>query len=278
MTIAPAIGRLFRRAVRQPVTWPDVGLLYCVGDVHGRLDLVESALAAIKADAGERQHQVVWLGDYVDRGPDSAGVLDRLAGIAPQSPHHVFLAGNHDCFLKYACGGVDEWMVVWLENGGIETLVSYGIELSNAERLLRPGSMSDARGAAVALTDQLRKHVPASHLGFLSGLATYFDTGAIGFAHASADGSVSLADQVPDILIGLTTDNAPSPRRPPRYRLLVHGHRIVSEPVISDGRIWIDTGAYATGRIALLKLNGGSACFAKIDANKNDREPDWQSL
>src|ERR1700761_1193263 len=100
-------------------------LVFAIGDIHGRLDLFERALAAIAARAGAASHTVVCLGDYVDRGPDSAGVIARLIDL--EGPDFVCLKGNHEAMMIAAfVPGQDGEMALWKSNGGRETLESYG--------------------------------------------------------------------------------------------------------------------------------------------------------
>lgn len=250
--------RLFRRtAPAKPDSAARVDpseRIYAVGDIHGRLDLLEALLARITEDAAgfgdARCPRFIFLGDYVDRGDHSAQVLDFLAGLT--GPDNTFLMGNHEAamlaFLDDPLRGQD-----WLGWGGRQTLTSYGIS---------PGPRVPDTTDLRLLRDELA-HAVRPHLPFLQGLARHAASGDVIFAHASLDPTLALEDQ-PDaaLLWGQVPSGQPSGM--PGHRL-VHGHFDAFEPVSLPARLCVDTGAFYSGRLTAARLDGGEA-FLHVDA------------
>lgn len=219
--------------------------VYCVGDVHGRADLLARVLAAIAEDTRGHGGEValVTLGDYVDRGPDSAQVLEMLAaGPLPGAAFHP-LIGNHEVMLLSALIGSGDAMA-WLTNGGDATLASYGIDWRN---------LAPERGFP-ELPDVLRRHMPQGHVDFLRRCALTHVVGDYLFVHAGIRPGVPLAQQRPEDLVGI--------RRPfldaaeVYEKVVVHGHTIVAAPEVCRNRIGIDTGAFASDVLSCLCLEG----------------------
>ncbi len=219
--------------------------VYAVGDVHGRLDLLDPLLARIDADledhAAERSLQV-FLGDYIDRGDASAQVVDRL--IRRGETHAtVCLKGNHEaCLLEFLED--PEVLKTWARNGGLTTLLSYGVE---------PPLHTD-QGTRSSLAATLEGAMPPAHLLFLSGLPLTFACGDFLFVHAGIRPGVALAGQREEDLLWIR--DAFLCHEAPFEKVIVHGHTPVLEPQIRANRINIDTGAYATGRLTCLRLEG----------------------
>lgn len=219
---------------------------YAVGDVHGRLDLLRPALDGVFRDL--RAHPVerafvVFLGDLVDRGPDSRGVVEllRTADWGPATP--VFLAGNHEEAMLGSYDGDLEMLRSWVGFGGEETAESYGVP----PVLLLKG---DWRGYLAAL----RAAVPAEHVAFLRGFYDHFALGDYLFVHAGVRPGVPLDRQHPRDLRWIRDEFLGS--ADPFERVVVHGHTISAEPELLPNRIGIDTGAYRTGRLTVLRLEG----------------------
>lgn len=219
--------------------------VYCVGDIHGRADLLARVLAAVAQDARSHDGEValVTLGDYVDRGRDTAQVLDMLAaGPLPGIAFHP-LVGNHEVMLLSALMGSGDAMT-WLTNGGDATLASYGIDWRR---------LSPERGFP-GLADVLRRHMPQGHVDFLRRCALTHAIGDYLFVHAGIRPGVPLAQQRPEDLVGI--------RRPfldasqPHEKVVVHGHTIVETPEVCHNRIGIDTGAYVSDVLTCLCLEG----------------------
>jgi serine/threonine protein phosphatase 1 len=224
---------------------PDAVRIYAVGDIHGRADLLGDLFARIDADGRRSSHSEaieVYLGDYIDRGPASGEVIDRLIQRG-RTRSTIFLKGNHEtypnAFLKYP-GFLTEWSQV----GGLETLMSYGLRPPvNAE----PKEQLDvARLFGAAL--------PMAHRTFLQELRSSVSYGDFYFVHAGVRPGVALADQreedlleIRDVFLNCEDDFG---------KVVVHGHTPVSEPEFRPNRINIDTGAYATGRLTCLAIAG----------------------
>lgn len=226
---------------------PDGVRIYAIGDVHGRADLLQSLLTAIDADlarSAPRRAIQVFLGDYVDRGPDSRAVLDLL--IERSKTHEtVCLKGNHEVFLLEVLRDPAR-LQEWRHYGGLLTLVSYGIS----------PTMNPTAEEQVELIEGLRRALPPEHLAFLQQLRSSFVCGDFFFVHAGVKPGVALDRQKDEDLLWIREEFLESERRFGKY--VVHGHTPVSAPDIRPNRINIDTGAYATGNLTLLTIQGDS--------------------
>ena len=181
----------------------------------------------------------VFLGDCIDRGPDSKRVLDRLVNYRVAQTT-VCLMGNHEAFLREFLKNPDI-LSVWRRCGGLETLLSYG---------LAPTIETDARELAY----DLDRVLPSSHREFLSSLKQYFICGDFFFVHAGVRPGIGLTEQSEDDLLWIREDFLFS--EDSFGKVVVHGHTPVLEPDVQPNRINIDTGAYATGRLTCLVLEG----------------------
>ncbi|MGQ0664355.1 MAG: metallophosphoesterase family protein [Pseudomonadota bacterium] len=227
--------------------------VYAVGDIHGRADLLRELVGLIREDA--RAHRVerpvvVYLGDYIDRGRDSRQVIEFLLGRPLPGFEAVHLLGNHERamldFLDDIGSGLD-----WLWFGGRETLMSYGIALERgrapvAELLLRVQAELNAR-------------LPPRHLAFLKSLVKWHLEGDYLFVHAGIRPGVPLERQSETDLIWIREEFLASASD--YGRIVVHGHTISAEPELRANRIGIDTGAFATGRLTCLALEGEDRAF-----------------
>ena len=217
--------------------------IYAVGDVHGRSDLLQRLLAAVDADCKQRpvpRPITVFVGDYIDRGPDSRNVLDLLLRWQ-QSHEAIFLRGNHETFLPRFLAdprSLDEWR----QYGGLETLLSYG---------LRP-SINPDRDEQTMLATEFAEVVPREHLDFLQSLDLTFSCGDFLFVHAGVRPGVPIHEQTEDDLLWIRDDFLNWEQ--PFERFVVHGHTPVDEPDLRLNRINIDTGAYATGRLTCVVI------------------------
>ncbi|HEX3406909.1 MAG TPA: metallophosphoesterase family protein [Caulobacteraceae bacterium] len=206
------------------------GLTYAVGDVHGRLDLVERAFDRIAAHAGARPHRMVMLGDYVDRGPESAGVIAFLMRRQAQADV-VCLKGNHEDMMLRALAGEDGALRSWLANGGVETLLSYGVR---------------AYG-------DIERAVLDAHLDWLAALPLIAADPHRIYVHAGLAPDVPLRQQDEATLLWI---RGPFLRAPAGAfeAHVVHGHTPLwdekpepAEPELLAHRTNLDTGAYFTG-------------------------------
>ena len=246
MTLTP------QERLRQPML-PEGRLLYAVGDIHGRSDLLRGLLDDISEDAassrGTAAKTLVFLGDYVDRGPDSKGVIDILVTGLPDGFDAHFLKGNHEALLLgflYGATPLEHWRV----NGGDATMISYGV---NIARLRRWGASDNEWRSAFA------EALPAAHLAFFKALELSVSVGDYLFVHAGLRPGVPLSAQGESDLIwirGPFLDHTGS-----FGEIVVHGHTPGEEPVMRPNRIGIDTGACFTGRLTALRLEGSSRRF-----------------
>ncbi|MSP84059.1 MAG: serine/threonine protein phosphatase [Alphaproteobacteria bacterium] len=220
--------------------------VYAIGDIHGRRDLVRELEAAVLADAGRHpaaRRVLVYLGDYVDRGLESKGVIDHLLRPAPTGFERVCLKGNHEDLML---GFLDDPGMApsWFHNGGLATLYSYGVAVRDGGDAI-PGA---------AVSRALREALPEPHLAFLRGLALHHRIGDFLFVHAGIRPGVAIDQQEPEDLMWI---REPFTRSQADHGcVVVHGHTIEAEPVDAGNRIGIDTGAYATGVLTCLVLQG----------------------
>jgi serine/threonine protein phosphatase 1 len=226
--------------------------LYVIGDIHGRLDLLEHAIAAINRDVEELGSDAltVTLGDYIDRGPASRGVLDRLVANPFPTPY-VALKGNHEgllaAFLTDPAAGQH-----WRRLGGLETLHSYGVPVSG---LMLGKNYEQA-------SDRLRIALPVDHMNFLQSLKTSLSHGKYFLCHAGVRPGVPLERQSEEDLLWIRDEFLSS--RMDFGKIVVHGHTPTEEPEVLPNRINIDTGAFMTGRLTCVVLDEGGHRFLTI--------------
>jgi serine/threonine protein phosphatase 1 len=225
---------------------PDGWRIYAIGDVHGCLDQLNRLLGAIEADLNRRaaKGHLIFLGDLVDRGPDSAGVVNRLLSGPLPGDQKTFLLGNHEEILLDCFDGNIDTCGPWLQFGGIQTLESYG--LSRAEIFDRTGALSDA----------MREVIPADHISFIRSFTDYLQVGDYLFVHAGIRPDVALDQQSTQDLRWIRSEFLDSPVD--HGLLVVHGHSIVPEIEVRHNRISVDTGCYRTGHLSALVLEGTS--------------------
>jgi serine/threonine protein phosphatase 1 len=229
---------------------PKDTVVYAIGDVHGCFAELRAAEQRIVADAAgisAERRIILCLGDLVDRGPQSADVIDHLIDAPPSGFERLSLCGNHDeTFLAFI--GDSQANMGWLEFGGEQTLESYGIDLSRLAR---------HRGGTAGLGQLIRGTVPAAHLDFLSRLPILVRFGDTLFVHAGVRPGVPLEEQDDDDFMWIREPFVSQPHG--LGVTVVHGHTPANEPVFAPGRIGIDTGAFATGRLTVLRVFGGDA-------------------
>jgi serine/threonine protein phosphatase 1 len=230
-------------------TVPEGIRIYAVGDVHGRLDLLRELEALIDDDArsaaGLRVVEVM-LGDYIDRGPDSSGVIDHLIARGRER-ELVTLRGNHDALLLDALAGpraLQHWCMV----GGLEALASYGIEPES----LRGVTLTEAGRRAVAA-------IPPAHADFIRGTGLYWHCGDYLFVHAGLRPGVALEQQSEDDMLWIRDEFLGSDAD--FGMVVVHGHTPAPVPEIRSNRIGIDTKAWESGVLTCLVLEGTSRRF-----------------
>jgi len=229
---------------------------YAIGDVHGRLDLLRDLLRRIEQDNADRsgaKTYLIFLGDLVDRGPHSCGVIDHLLAHPPSFARTIFLKGNHEEFFLRVLTGEDEIVADWLAYGGYECIESYGVNKGWA-----------LNASPSAIVDRLRVAVPEAHKQFLVGMADTFRFGDYLFVHAGIRPGVPLEQQsgkdlrwIRDGFLDDSTDHGLT---------VVHGHTIVERPEVHTNRIALDTGAYRSGVLTAICLEGSSRCFISARA------------
>ena len=228
-------------------------VVYAVGDIHGRADLLDRLVAGIEADARTRSEPrkvLVYLGDYVDRGPDSRLVIDRLIAQGGDGIERVFLKGNHeDAMLRF----LDDAAVgrSWLGFGGDATLLSYGVDPFDVP----PGATSRFEYVRA----RFRENLPAEHRAFLEGLASLHAEGGYFFAHAGVRPGVALNRQNPEDLMWIREEFLHS--REDFGKVVVHGHTIRPRPEVRPNRIGVDTGAVFSDVLTCVVLSGAGHGF-----------------
>ena len=229
--------------------------VYAIGDIHGRLDLLTRLLDSIATDAAStpaEQIAIIFLGDYIDRGPHSSAVIDKLKAGPPSTgplanAQWIVLRGNHeDTMLRF----LEDLKVghSWCVNGGIETIQSYAGPLDK-----------EAASDMSAMQLLLQLNLPPTHLRFLSRLPLSFELGDYLFVHAGIRPGVRLADQSPTDMMWIRDPFLHS--RADHGKIVVHGHTISKHPEIRSNRIGIDTGAYSSDCLTALVLEGADRHF-----------------
>lgn len=227
---------------------PDGTVVWAVGDIHGRLDLLLPLMEAVGADLEASRTDrkvVVFLGDYIDRGPDSRGVIRRLAGLsATPGVEWRFLKGNHEQamleFLDDPSAGAR-----WCEYGGDSALRSWG---------LRVPELAHRTEAWARVAADLRHRLTARETAFLETLELSVTVGDYFFAHAGARPGVALDRQSPEDLLWIRRPFLDG--RAAFERVIVHGHTPTAEVHVDRRRIGIDTKAYESGVLTALRLEG----------------------
>ncbi len=229
--------------------------VYAVGDIHGRFDLLEALHREIDADArndrGLRK-VVVYLGDYVDRGPDSRNVIDYLIEEPLPGFESIHLMGNHEAFLLQF---LDDSTVLpsWAMNGGDATLASYGVS---------PHEAPSGANRAEWLRTRFREVMPRAHHNFLCALKLSHVEGDYLFVHAGVRPGIPIEQQDPLDLLWI---REPFLRSTEDFgKLVVHGHTPVRRPERRANRIDIDTGAVYGGQLTALALEGDTQLFLQV--------------
>jgi serine/threonine protein phosphatase 1 len=222
--------------------------IYAVGDIHGRADLLNEITARIDDDIRRRPiaHTVeVYLGDYIDRGPDSRTVIDLLA-VRLVANRAVCLRGNHEAVME---GFLEDPTILpyWEQLGGMQTLASYGIELH------------DENETALNLHRRFVDAFPRAHELFMQCLRHQFSCGDFLFVHAGIRPDIPIEHQDINDLIWIRSEFLDSTRKHERF--IVHGHTPVPHPDIRHNRINIDTCAWRTGTLTCIAIEGSTILF-----------------
>jgi serine/threonine protein phosphatase 1 len=227
----------------------DSGRIYAVGDIHGCAGLLDQLTALIVEDSKDAEGPctILYLGDYIDRGPNSKGVIERLLA-PPAGFATVHLRGNHDQMLLDFLRKPSTFQT-WRDLGAHETLMSYGV---------LPPRFED-RNLFRETRDRLLQALPAEHLNFLLKLEPSARIGGYFFAHAGVRPGVGLGNQSLEDLLWIRDEFLESSAN--FGMIIVHGHTPAERPVRRSNRIGLDTGAYATGRLTAAVLEGSDCRF-----------------
>jgi serine/threonine protein phosphatase 1 len=254
------LKRLFGRTpVRPPQVWraPVGQRLYAIGDIHGRRDLLDELLAMIDADDAARgpskETRLIFLGDLVDRGPDSRTVVERVMALTEASESVICLKGNHEELLIRSWEGDRKTAAVFHRNGGRETILSYGVDPETYDA----GDLGD-------VVELIGASVPPRHIAFLDGLSDWVQAGDYLFVHAGIKPGVDLEEQSASDMRWIRKDF--TDWRGDHGLMVVHGHTITDGVDAQDNRIGIDTGAYATGRLTAIGLEDDQRWFISTGA------------
>lgn len=242
---------LFRRRPPRPAEIPAGRRVYAIGDIHGRLDLLDALLDRIHADdvaRGPAATQIILLGDLIDRGPESAGVVRRAMAGDARFAGFATVRGNHEASLLSVLSGDLGWLTSWLAYGGRAALASWGV----SPRLL-DGDDGEAIAAAA------RSAVPADERMWLAALPAMRRIGGYAFVHAGVRPGVALDDQAEDDLLWIR--EAFLDDDSDHGAVIVHGHTISRDPQLRANRIGIDTGAYLSGMLTAVGLEGSARWF-----------------
>jgi diadenosine tetraphosphatase ApaH/serine/threonine PP2A family protein phosphatase len=230
---------------RVPASLPRGVRVYAIGDIHGRSDLLRRLLRCIETDCRQRPVEraiTVFVGDYIDRGPQSREVIDLLLGWRKNN-EAIFLRGNHETFLPRFLSD-SKTLDDWRQCGGLETLLSYG---------LRP-TINPNRDEQERLANQLAHSLPKEHHDFLESLDPFYGCGDFFFVHAGIRPGVPIDQQVEEDLLWIREEFLAYEQ--PFECFVVHGHTPVEATDLRSNRINIDTGAFATGRLTCIVIEG----------------------
>ncbi len=203
--------------------------IFAIGDIHGRLDHLMSLISIIPASPED--DLLVFIGDYIDRGPDGPDVVDYILALKKRFSRLVCLCGNHENMLLRFLEGIDEDLYV--QNGGQATLKAYGISPSDSIR-------------------KRKEKMPPEHLRFYESLLPYFETDDYIFVHAGLLPGVPLDQQTTQDLLWVRDEFISSANN--FGKRVIFGHTPMKEPLIMSNKISIDTGAVYGGRLSCLEL------------------------
>lgn len=259
------LSRLLSRRRTTPVLaqLPAGRRLYAIGDVHGRLDLLDQLLARIEEDDASRggaQTGIILLGDLIDRGPDSAGVVERVRQMCASRNDIRCLCGNHEEILLGAYDGDSDLVRLFLRAGGYEALLSYGMDAAAIDH------------ASIAeLVEMMERNIPGEQIAFLRSLEDYVVEGDYLFVHAGIRPGLPIEQQTSRDLRWIRQpflDHGGS-----HGKIVIHGHTITEQVDERANRIGIDTGAYRTGCLTALGIEGEQRWIIDtVDHHANTKE------
>ncbi|WP_428355908.1 metallophosphoesterase family protein [Methyloprofundus sp.] len=245
------INKFVKKKITKPWALPDNTRVYCIGDIHGRDDLLKNIHDEILADASDYSGKVVviYLGDYIDRGLHSKKVIDLLLSKPLPDFESIYLRGNHEQVLLDFLYVDANIATQWFSYGGQSTVLSYGVSMQGipfGEKLIQ-------------LQQDLADKIPTEHMSFYNYLQYSYEVGDYFFVHAGVKPKVALKRQSELVKMWIREEFLNSNYR--FEKMIVHGHSVVDEPAVLPNRIGIDTGAYVSGVLTCLVLEGEDKRF-----------------
>jgi serine/threonine protein phosphatase 1 len=240
---------------------PEGERVYAIGDIHGRLDLLNELLNLIDRDDEARtpgRTTLILLGDLIDRGPHAASVVERTMRLHAASDRFHAIKGNHEEVMLAALSGDEAAMRLFLRIGGIQTLESYGVGLDD----LPDGEEIET------LIPRMQAAIPHEHAEFLAAMENSVEMGDYLFVHAGIRPGVPIAEQDPVEQRWIRDSFLDHPGH--HGMMIVHGHSITPEPVLRPNRMGIDTGAYHSGVLTALGLEGTEHWLLQTQPNEQD--------
>lgn len=240
-----------QKKVGTPPHVPEGTRIYVVGDIHGEIDLLKELHKKMLADATDgptARILQIFLGDYIDRGPDSKGVVDWLLSAPPTDWQRICLKGNHETMVHDFLDD-SETLKRWQQLGGAQTLRSYGVGLSSPKKKVSPDN----------LRADFAKKISKEHRDFYNNSPLFFEMGSYFFAHAGVRPELALQAQEEEDLLWIRDDFLQS--KLDFGKIIIHGHTPVSQPEMYHNRINIDTGAYMSGKLTCLVLENDEQRF-----------------
>lgn len=236
-----------------PRVWtaPEGQRIYAVGDIHGRLDLLDQLILKIEEDNAGRNRvrtQIIFLGDLCDRGPDSRGVIERVMQLAKASSDVRLIAGNHEELLIRAWDGDRRSAGLFNRVGGKETMLSYGVD----EEKYDAADLEE-------LVEMISSHVPENHIAFLKAAEDWITAGDYLFVHAGIRPGDAIEEQRTSDLRWIRREFTDFPGD--HGMMVIHGHSITEDVDVRTNRVGIDTGAYATGTLTALGIERSERWF-----------------
>jgi serine/threonine protein phosphatase 1 len=239
------------KAEPRPFRAPAGERFYAIGDIHGRLDLLDALLRQIDEDDRTRppaKTKLVILGDLMDRGMESRGVIERMMQLDQASDNIIFIFGNHEELMIRAWEGERNIMATFNRAGGRETLLSYGISREQYEAW----DLGEIMHA-------LQEAVPVDHIRFLKGFRNYYKAGDYLFVHAGIRPGIDLEDQTSEDMRWIRGGFLDSDED--LGMMVIHGHSITKEVDERPNRIGIDTGAFNSGILTAIGIEGSTRWF-----------------
>ncbi len=220
---------------------------YVIGDIHGRFDLLQMLLPGLEPDK-----TLVFVGDYIDRGRNSAQVLRHLHALSQKADRHVVcLKGNHEDMLLSFLDHPAEAARMWLFNGGDRTLASFGVEHEQTD--------------FAQMAQELQKAMGHPLLDWLADLPLHWTSGNITVVHAALDPSKTIEHQSQNVCLWGHARFRERPRRDGQW--VAHGHTIVTDPQAANGIISVDTGAFVTDHLTAAEISPGRVQFISTGVN-----------